>query len=94
MRQAAIWDETHGMRSLWSVLVDSGLDLTGWTLSTATGISDDGMTVVGFGENPDGNTEGFIAILPETSTLSLLAGAAVWMLGRRDQRQRGREKGK
>jgi len=59
--EAFIWDEANGMQNLAQVLVDSGIDLTGWTLRAATGISDDGSMIVGFGINPDGNTEGWIA---------------------------------
>src|SRR5262249_39285256 len=47
---AMIWDQVHGMRRLYDVLVnDLGLtsELQGWTLQSATGISADGQTVVG-----------------------------------------------
>jgi hypothetical protein len=39
------------------------LDLTGWQLSGARGISADGTVIVGFGTNPGGQTEGWIADL-------------------------------
>ncbi len=69
---AFIWDQANGMRSLRDVLIgDFGLNLTGWTLSWAAGISDDGLTIVGHGTNPDGNTEAWIATLPELATFSL-----------------------
>ena len=70
-----IWDERNGMRALPDVLTgDFGLDLTGWVLDSVTGISADGLTLVGSGTNPDGNTEAWIARLdpvstPEPSTL-------------------------
>ncbi|RMD65751.1 HAF repeat/PEP-CTERM domain-containing protein, partial [Candidatus Parcubacteria bacterium] len=41
-RAAFIWAATNGMRDLKLVLMEHyGLDLTGWKLETATGISDD-----------------------------------------------------
>ncbi len=50
--RAFIWDQSHGMRNLKEVLEnDYGLDLTGWTLTRATGISADGLTIVGYGNN-------------------------------------------
>ena len=47
---AFIWDSFHGMRNLRTILTDDlGLDLTGWSLEKATGISSDGLTIVGWG---------------------------------------------
>ncbi|MCH8149792.1 MAG: PEP-CTERM sorting domain-containing protein, partial [Planctomycetes bacterium] len=58
---AFIWDAEHGMRDLREVLInDFGLDMAGWNLSRTTGISDDGGTIVGWGKNPDGRTEGWV----------------------------------
>ncbi|MFM6406406.1 MAG: hypothetical protein ACKPGT_17775, partial [Microcystis sp.] len=62
--EAFIWNSTQGMRSLQQVLTnDYGLDLTGWSLNRANAISADGLTVVGFGTNPNGLTEAWIARL-------------------------------
>jgi probable HAF family extracellular repeat protein len=62
--EAFIWNSTEGMRSLQQVLTnDYGLDLTGWFLDRANAISADGLTVVGFGTNPNGLTEAWIARL-------------------------------
>ncbi|HOB98123.1 MAG TPA: hypothetical protein PKM43_05180, partial [Verrucomicrobiota bacterium] len=59
---AFIWDAQHGIRNLHAVLGgDYGLDLTGWQLSAARGISADGNTIVGFGINPAGQWEAWIA---------------------------------
>jgi probable HAF family extracellular repeat protein len=72
-RKPFIWDETNGMRELRVVLeTDYGLDLTGWALVEVLDISEDGNTIVGFGTNPLGITEGWIAVIPEPSTLGLL----------------------
>jgi probable HAF family extracellular repeat protein len=72
--EAFVWDEIHHMRNLREVLAnDCGLDMTGWLLTSATGISADGLTIVGYGTNPIGNTEAWIATIPEPCTLALLA---------------------
>ncbi|HVZ93240.1 MAG TPA: hypothetical protein VG797_01905 [Phycisphaerales bacterium] len=61
-RVAFVWDHVRGMRSLRDVLVnDFALDLTGWTLTEARGISADGLTITGWGVNPSGNEEAWIA---------------------------------
>ncbi|WP_231117108.1 autotransporter outer membrane beta-barrel domain-containing protein [Pseudodesulfovibrio alkaliphilus] len=48
------------MQSLKDILTANGVDLTGWTLTEATGVSGDGTTIVGIGTSPNG-TEAFIA---------------------------------
>jgi hypothetical protein len=61
---AFIWDEEHGMQALADVLVnDYGFDLTGWTLSRATSISDDGKVIVGWGKSPNHTEQAWIAVL-------------------------------
>jgi len=63
-QEAFIWNSTQGMRSLQQVLTnDYGLDLTGWFLNEANAISADGLTVVGSGTKPNGQTEAWIASL-------------------------------
>ena len=76
--QAFIWDSENGMCNLKDVLVDNyGLNLAGWTLELAMGISDDGFTIVGYGINPDGNYEAWVATVPEPATLLLLGLGAM-----------------
>jgi hypothetical protein len=41
-----------------------GLELGDWKLLEATGVSADGRTIVGWGTNPNGDTEGWIAVIP------------------------------
>jgi hypothetical protein len=48
------------MRDLQAVLLDAGLDLTGWTLSYANAISADGLTIIGGGDH-NGQSESWIA---------------------------------
>ncbi len=80
---AFVWDSVHGMRSLQQVLTnDYGFDLSDWTLSHATAVSADGRTIVGYGTNPSGQEEAWIAFLPEPSAALLvalgIAGLAAW----------------
>jgi uncharacterized membrane protein len=75
---AFMWDRQHGMRSMKDVLTGYGLDSTGWTLTAARGISSDGLTIVGYGINPQGLTEGWIVTIPEpTSVAIMILGASI-----------------
>ena len=59
--EAFRWTQAGGMQSVADWLADNGVTLTGWTLSTALSVSDDGTVVVGWGQNPYGKTEGWLA---------------------------------
>ena len=84
--EAFIWDEPRGMRNLREVLTEQcHLDVTGWTLKYATDVSDDGMTIVGYGINPGGDWEAWRAVVPEPATLSLLALGGSAVIRRRRQ---------
>lgn len=84
--EALIWDSDHGMRSLYDVLTDDlGLDLSGWELTYAADVSADGLTIVGIGTNPAGDTEAWIAHIPEPATLCLAALGLALACRRRGQ---------
>jgi len=85
--EAFIWDEVHGMRSLRDLLTAGfGLDLTGWSLNNALGVSADGRIIVGSGTNPLGQSEAWIARIPEPATISLLTLGALAVMRRRRNR--------
>jgi uncharacterized membrane protein len=66
--EAMIWDPIKGMRPLRSWILTFNSDqlaqLGLWKLTAATGISADGTVVTGYGTNPQGVQEGFIATIP------------------------------
>jgi len=86
---ASIWDPVHGARDLAELLASQyGLDLTGWSLGTAVGVSSDGRTIVGNGTNPAGQPEGWIAFIPEPSTALLVAIGLATLKGARRRQPR------
>lgn len=81
--EAFLWTAALGMVSLERYAMDRlGADLSGWTLQVASDISQDGGTIVGWGINPLGNTEGFVMTIPAPGTAAL-AGFALLAFGRR-----------
>ena len=61
---AVIWDAANGTRDLkWALTHEYGLNLEGWNLKEARGVSGDGTVLVGYGTNPSGKTEAWIAYL-------------------------------
>lgn len=82
-QRATLWDAS-GAHDIAQLLTAEGLDLSGWTLQEAYGISADGRTVVGDGRNPQGLARAWIAVIPEPSTGALLGvGISLLALARR-----------
>ena len=69
--RAFVWDPFNGMRGVDDILIEAGIDLTGWKLFEATGVSADGTVVVGTGINPSGDREAWLAQLPMVIASSL-----------------------
>ncbi len=83
---ATIWTEETGMITIEQLVTGQlGLDITGWQLIEATGISDDGSIIVGNGINPAGGNEGWAVRVPEPATALILA-LGVIATGRRPRR--------
>lgn len=69
--RAAIWHPVHGEVSLYDFLTNEhGLDLTGWELSEAVGISKCGTTIVGIGRNPSRDYEAWMVQIIQTGIAS------------------------
>jgi probable HAF family extracellular repeat protein len=89
--EAFLWTEEDGIRSLKELLEqDFGLDLEGWELTRANGISDDGQVIVGLGRGPRRVNEAWIVELPEPSAAigQLVAGGALVALAWRRRNAR------
>ena len=55
--RAFMWDQQHGTRIIRDVLINQyglGQELAGWELNNATCVSDDGLTMAGYGFAPSG----------------------------------------
>lgn len=65
--EAFYWTADDGTRWLAEVLDEHGVVVPeGWNLDRATAVSADGRTIVGYGVNPRGFTEGWVAYLGPT----------------------------
>ena len=69
--EAFLWTAGGGMQNLRELLIAGGATgLTGWTLTQATAVSADGRTIVGYGTNPRGQIEAWLAHLDLGPTLA------------------------
>ena len=75
--EAFVWTESQGMLRLLDVLVANGATgLMGFTLVNANAISADGQWVAGYGINPNGGGEAFLANISPVPV-----PPAVWLFG-------------
>ncbi|MBN2583157.1 MAG: PEP-CTERM sorting domain-containing protein [Planctomycetes bacterium] len=81
---AWVWDEIHGMRLVSDILTEAGIDITGWLLAGAHGVSYDGTVIVGEGLRADAPAGAWMVTIPEPATVSLLGlGLGAALLRRR-----------
>jgi probable HAF family extracellular repeat protein len=82
---AFIWDNTNGIQDLKDLLLyEYSLDLIGWSLTSANGLSADGKVIVGSGINPNGYYEAWLANIrpvPEPATMILLSFGLLGIAG-------------
>jgi hypothetical protein len=81
--RAFAWISRRGMIDLQVELESLGLDLTGWSLTAATGVSADGTVIVGRGIDPSGDAEAWRAEVPSLAwprNVPALPGRALLLL--------------
>jgi probable HAF family extracellular repeat protein len=81
--EAILWSAETGMVRVRDMLINLGINVDGWSLEEATGVSDDGLTIVGNGRNPDGFVEAWVAHIPEPAGLLLLSAGGFALIHRR-----------
>ncbi|GEM_PF-3083719 len=81
---AFVWDEINGTRLLKDFLEDDyGLDLTNWNLLSVSATDASGNIITGYGINPQGKGELWIAQIPEPATIALIAMGLGLMIKKR-----------
>jgi len=59
------WTAGTGMQSIKDILIANGVNMAGWTLTEATGVSADGTVISGNAETPSNNNgEAWVATIP------------------------------
>lgn len=83
--QTGTWDSSGQPRLVMSLLSNAGFDVSAWTsLTRVTTMSDDGMVLAGYGIwAEDGSTRGFVATIPEPTSLFLLGLGGLALLRRK-----------
>jgi hypothetical protein len=71
-KAAFIWTSADGTQDLATYLTGLGVGLTGWTLTDVKGMSGDGRVLTGLGTY-GGTSHGWVIVIPEPSSLSVLA---------------------
>jgi uncharacterized membrane protein len=84
--RAIVWDDVNGLRDIRTVLINNSMNLTGWSLREATAVSNDGLTITGWGTNPSGQIESWVAVIPEPSALLGIVAISLPLLGCRLRR--------
>ena len=85
--KAFLWTASLGMVDLNTYLPSLGLDLTGWKLEYAAGISTDGSSIVGNGLYQGQQTAFLVqGIVPEPSSALLAFAAGIAVMLRRERR--------
>ncbi|BBO86554.1 hypothetical protein DSCO28_71200 [Desulfosarcina ovata subsp. sediminis] len=75
---AILWTEELGIVDFVDYLLAFGIDISEWDDLYALGISDDGLNIVGYGEDPNGDHQGWMVTLDASS---VPVPGAVWLLG-------------
>jgi len=81
--EAFYWSKSLGMVNLQDHLISLGASIPdGWILSEAHAVSADGLVIAGWGYH-GGFREGWVATLPEPTSVALLSAAGLIIVGRR-----------
>lgn len=78
-----IWTEATGMLDLQSILISAGLPADAWQWMKPTGVSADGLTIVGSGTLLGVGSRAWIATIPGPPGVGVLAGMLVLASRRR-----------
>src|SRR5690606_27787861 len=81
-----IFTDRYGLMRLDQYLSEIiGIDMTGWQIFSAQSISDDGLVLTGNGRDPSGLEGGWIAVIPEPSTATLLGIGLLFLASRQNR---------